>query len=72
MMLMAPIDIVIFEQVFEYLALSQSHKYIQIIDEIKDKKGRFCDVLFAIRTDIRMGYLRCLVQIQHSIYRKLV
>lgn len=63
MMLMAPMDICFFEQVMEQLALTQSYKYIQIIDEIKEKRGRFCEVLFAIRTDIRMGYLRCLVQI---------
>ena len=61
MMLMAPIDITVFEQVIENLALNQPYKYIKIIDEIKDKQGRFCNVLFALRTDIRMGYLRCLI-----------
>lgn len=34
-MLMVPVDTVIFEQVFEFAALRRPRRYIQIMDEIK-------------------------------------
>lgn len=71
MMMMQSMDITIFEQIVEFVALNQSDKYVTMVDQIKDKSGRFCDVLFSIQTDVRMTYLRCLVEIQYPIYQKL-
>lgn len=67
LMLTVPLDIDLFETIINYVYHNQSEKYFDIILQIKNKQGRFVDLMYVLRETYRMEYLNRMVDIQNKV-----
>lgn len=66
-LLTIPCDVNIFEKIIYHIYKHQREQYFDIILQIKEKKGRFVNLMYFLRESFRMQYLNKLVDIQNKI-----